>query len=62
MANDLGERISMVPFHLASFLGGQSDYEDKGIAGSFKSGMNLDVRKQRDTLTCQLALKDDLPL
>ena len=62
MANDLGERISMVPFALHSFLGGQSDYEDKGIAGSFKSGMNLDVRKQRDTLTCQLALKDDLPL
>jgi len=57
---DIGQRISMVPFHLGSFLGGLSDYEDKGIAGSFKSGYGLDIRKQKDTLSCQNALKDDL--
>lgn len=58
----MNARPTMTPFHLGSFLGGQSDYEDKGIAGAFKSGMNLDVRKQKDTLSCQFALKDDLAL
>lgn len=50
----------LTPYHLKSFLGGQSDYEDKGIAGSFKSGYGLDIRKQKDTLSCQQALTDDL--
>src|ERR1035437_4614975 len=54
------QRSSLIPYHLRSFLGGRSDYEDKGIAGSFKSGMNLDIRKQKDTLSCGQALKDDL--
>lgn len=54
------QRSTLVPFHLKSFLGGQSDYEDKGIAGSFKAGMNLDIRKQKDTLSCGQALKDDV--
>lgn len=49
-------------FQLKSFLGGQSDWESKGIAGSFKSGYGLDIRKQKDTLSCQFALKDDLAL
>lgn len=53
-------RPTPIPYHIRSFLGGQSDYEDKGIAGSFKSGYGLDIRKQKDTLSCQQALKDDL--
>lgn len=56
------QRATMIPYHLRTFLGGQSDYEDKGIAGAFKSGYGLDIRKQKDTLSCQFALKDDLPL
>lgn len=50
----------LTPYHIKSFLGGQSDYEDKGIAGSFKSGYGLDIRKQKDSLSCQQVLKDDL--
>ena len=38
------------------------DYDDKGIAGAFKAGYGLDVRKQIDSLSGQNALKDDLPL
>jgi hypothetical protein len=60
MANN--QRPALIPYHLRSFLGGQSDYEDKGISGSFKSGYGLDIRKQKDTLSCQQALKDDLAL
>lgn len=56
------QRASMIPYALHSFLGGQSDYESMGIKGSFKSGINLDIRKQKDSLSCQLALKDDLAL
>lgn len=59
MAN-AANRSSLIPYALHSFLGGQSDYENKGIAGSFKSGYGLDIRKQKDTLSCQFALKDDL--
>jgi hypothetical protein len=50
---------TLIPFHLKSWVGGQSDYEDKGIAGSFKSGSNLSVRKQKDTLSAGQALKND---
>jgi hypothetical protein len=56
------QRASLIPYHLRSFLGGQSDYEDKGIAGSFKASYNLDIRKQKDTLTAGQALRDDLAL
>lgn len=56
------QRASLIPYALHSFLGGQSDYEDKGIAGAFKSGYGLDIRKQKDTLSCQYALVDDLAL
>jgi len=55
------QRASLIPYHLRTFLGGISDYEDKGITGAFKSGMNLSIRKQKDSLSCQFALKDDLP-
>lgn len=54
------ERFGLIPFALHSYLGGQSDYENKGIAGAFKSGYGLDIRKQKDTLSCQQALKTDL--
>ncbi|MDE1867628.1 MAG: hypothetical protein KGI08_07980 [Thaumarchaeota archaeon] len=37
-----------------------SDYEDKGIAGSFKYGQNLDPRKQKDSLTAGQGITDDL--
>lgn len=57
---EINPQTALVPYHLRSFLGGQSDYEDKGIAGAFKSGMNLDIRKQKDTLTCGQALTNDL--
>jgi len=60
--NQSSQRASLIPYHLRSFLGGQSDYEDKGIAGSFKSGYGLSIRKQVDSLSCQYALKDDLAL
>ena len=47
-----------LPYHLRSFHGGISDFEDRGTAGSFKYGSGLDIRKQRDTLSCQQGLKD----
>lgn len=55
---DIDYTYGLLPYHLVSFLGGQSDYEDKGIAGSFKNGQNLDIRKRKDTLSCQQALTD----
>ena len=39
---------------------GLSDFENKGVAGTFKFGKNLDVRKEMDSLSCQQALVDDL--
>lgn len=45
---------------LNKFAGGISDYEDRGITGAFKYGQNLDVRKRRDSLTCNQAISDDL--
>lgn len=54
------ERRALIPFALHSFLGGQSDYENKGIAGSYKASYGLDIRKQKDTLSGQQILKDDL--
>ncbi|MDE1867010.1 MAG: hypothetical protein KGI08_04775 [Thaumarchaeota archaeon] len=53
-------RGAMIPYQLRSFVGGQSDYEDKGVVGSFKSGQNLDIRKQQDSLSGGQALTDDL--
>lgn len=35
-----------------------SDYEDKGVRGSFKDGVAINVRKRADTLTCNQALAD----
>lgn len=49
----------MAVFEIKSFRGGLSDYEDKGIAGSFKFGSNLDIRKEKDSLSCNQALEDE---
>ena len=50
----------MDSFIINKFSGGVSDYEDRGIVGSFKFAQNIDVRKRRDTLTCNQAITDDL--
>lgn len=59
-ARDINYAYGLLPYHLTSFLGGQADYEDKGIAGSFKNSQALDIRKRKDSLSCQQALADDL--
>lgn len=50
----------MPSFLIESFKGGISDYEDKGLKGAFKFGSGLNIRRKRDTLYAQQALKDDL--
>jgi len=51
---------SLVPFQLKSWIGGQSDYNDKGIRGSYKFGYGMSIRDQEDSVTAGQALKDDL--
>jgi hypothetical protein len=46
-------------YEIKSFRGGISDYEDKGIAGSFKFATNLDIRKREDSLSAGQALVDE---
>lgn len=46
-------------YEINKFSGGISDYEDRGIAGAFKFGKNLDIRKQVDSLSCNQALKEE---
>lgn len=46
-------------YEIKSFNGGVSDFEDKGIAGAFKFGSGLDIRKSKDTLTCKQGFKDE---
>ena len=41
----------MIPYIIKSFRGGVSDETDKGIAGSFKHGYNLDIHSRNDVLT-----------
>lgn len=53
-------RGAMIPYQLRTFIGGMSDYEDKGTAGSFKFSSGLDIRKQQDSLSAQQGLTDDL--
>lgn len=48
----------MNAYEVKSARGGLSDYDDKGIPGSFKFGRNLDIRKQVDSISCGQALKD----
>jgi len=49
----------MPVFEIKSFSGGLSDYEDRGIKGAFKFGSGLDIRKDKDTLSCEQALVDE---
>lgn len=44
---------------LDSFRAGLSDFNDKGVKGSFKFGYNLDIRKKADTLSAGQALVDE---
>jgi len=48
----------MKSFIIDSFSGGLSNYESKGIKGSFKFGSGLDIRKKVDSLSCNYALAD----
>lgn len=47
-----------VPGYEFTSFRGLSDYEDQGFLGSFRFASGIDVRKIRDTLTCQQALMD----
>ena len=47
----------MKSYTFKSFRGGISDYENKGIEGSFKFGKGLNIRKRIDSLSCNYALK-----
>lgn len=42
-----------------NWLGGFSDYDDRGIKGSFKYGANLNIRKTVDSLISGQALTDE---
>ncbi|MHA1400149.1 MAG: hypothetical protein ACTSQE_07355 [Candidatus Heimdallarchaeaceae archaeon] len=46
-------------YQIKSFRGGKSEYTDKGVSGSFKSGSNLNIRTETDVLQANQALKDD---
>lgn len=49
----------MAIYDITSFRGGLSDYEDKGIPGSFKFAKNIDVRKELDSLSSGQALVEE---
>lgn len=49
----------MSKYKISSFRDSVSDYEDKGIAGAFKFGSNLDIRKDVDSLSCTQALEEE---
>ena len=49
----------MSKYKIDSFRDNVSDYENKGIAGSFKFGSNLDIRKDVDSLSCGQALVEE---
>lgn len=48
----------MANYILSSFKGGISEYENAGLPGCFKYGVNLNIRRRSDTLTCNQALYD----
>jgi len=48
----------MPTYQITKFSGGLSDYDNRGISGSFKMGRNLDIRKEVDSLSCNQALFD----
>ena len=43
-------------YNLTSFVGGISDYTDKGIAGSGQWSSGLEIRSGDDSLSCKQAL------
>lgn len=49
----------MAVYEIKNFIGGISDYEGRGILGSFKFGANLDIRKDVDSLSCGQDLVDE---
>lgn len=46
-------------FLLQQFSAGISDFDGRGVAGSFKAGQSLDIRKNADTLSCGQALVEE---
>lgn len=46
-------------FQLKSFAGGIADYQNKGLLGCYKTGWNLDIRKDTDSLSCQQDLVEE---
>lgn len=49
----------MAIYEVTKWMGGISDYEDRGITGAYKFGKNLNGRKKQDSLTCAQALIDE---
>jgi hypothetical protein len=49
----------MSQFQIKSFRGGKSDYEDRGIAGSYARSRNLNIHGAADELSCSQALVAD---
>lgn len=49
----------MPVYEIKQWNGGLSDYDDKGLPGSFKFGSNLEQRKDVDSLSCNQALTDE---
>jgi hypothetical protein len=49
----------MAYYQIDKFNAGLADYEDKGVAGSYKYSKNLDIRKRIDSLTCGQRLTDE---
>lgn len=46
-------------WQIQSFRGGLSEQEERGIPGAFKTGANLNIRKEIDSLSCNQAMKKD---
>lgn len=51
--------MATTKFEIKSFRGGKSDYEDRGIFGSFLRSKNLNIRGVNDSLECNQALVSD---
>ena len=49
--------MAKLPAYIIDSFRSISDYDNKGIAGAFKHGAGLDVRKRADTLSCGQALR-----
>lgn len=49
----------MPAYEITSVRGGISDYENRGIEGSFKFASGIDIRKDVDSISCQQGLVDE---